>query len=173
MVSAYCARPFGFGINLLTSELEAINRLRKKTTYISKDSALNVYGSNKKKPFHDHHQLVRYFDVGINDEGYWNYDHMCLQNEDCFDILRVVFPKYDYVLLMDQSSGHGKRAGDSLHAPSMSVKYGGLQPKMHPTVVQEVGPYHPQLTVGDTQSMVFLRGDKGPFNLHPKVSTPS
>ncbi len=51
---------------------------------------------------------MRFFDVGINEEGYWNYNQIALQVEDVFDELAIKYPQYDIVLLMDQSSGHGK-----------------------------------------------------------------
>ena len=49
--------------------------------YASKDSAMAVYNSTKKKKLTTTHLLVRYFDVGINEDGYWNHDQMDLQNE--------------------------------------------------------------------------------------------
>ena len=109
------------------------------------------------------HQLIQYFDVGIQDDGYWNYNHMAIQNEDAFYILNVFYPDYDIYLLMDQSSGHCRRAPDVLNAPSMSVWCSGNQHKTHPTVIQQVGPYIPQLKVVDIQHMSLKTGDRGPF----------
>lgn len=50
------------------------------------------------------HALIRYFDLGLHNEGLWNYDHMALQNEDAFDILSQVFPDYDFCFIMEQST---------------------------------------------------------------------
>ena len=53
--------------------------------------------------------LVQFFDLGIKEEGYWNYFHMVLQIEDVCDLLALKFPEYDFVILVDQLSGHGKK----------------------------------------------------------------
>ena len=95
---------------------------------------------------------------------------MALQNEDMFDVLSTIYPHHDIVLLMDSSTGHRKQREDALHAPSMSVKWGGLQPHMHKTTINEVGTHPSILSVGDTQSMVFQRGDKGPFDMKDPLS---
>ena len=105
----------------------------------------------------------------MHEEGYWNYDHQCLQHEDTYDVLSVLFPRYDIVILSDQSSGHGKRLEDGLHAPSMNVYWGGKQPKMHDTIVEEIGEFPSILKVGDVQSMIFQKSDNGPFYIsHPR-----
>ena len=89
--------------------------------------------------------LVRFFDLGINDEGYWNYFHMALQIEDTFDVLSVKYPDFDFAILMDQSSGHGKKRGGGLNAMEMSGRFGGNQPKMRNTTINELGTYQSQL----------------------------
>ncbi len=32
------------------------------------------------------------FEYGANLEGYWSYDHMVLQMEDCIDVLKLLYP---------------------------------------------------------------------------------
>ena len=59
--------------------------------------------------------LVQFFDLEINEEGCWNYFHMALQIEDAFDVLSIKYPDYDFMILMDQSSGHGKRMEGGLN----------------------------------------------------------
>ena len=114
--------------------------------------------------------MIRYFDVGIQEDGYWNFNHMALQNEDCVDVLTHTYPHYDIYVLMDQSSWHGKQAPDALHSPSMSVRCGEIQPKMHPTFIREVGPHNPQLQVDHKQHMVFRHNSKVRFYLdHPST----
>jgi len=92
---------------------------------------------------------------------------MSLQIEDIFDVVSIVYPNCDFLVLMDQSSGHGKKMHNGLNATPMSAKYGGAQPKMRNTVINEVGPYQPHLNVGDTQQMVFSESDEGPYYLQP------
>lgn len=128
-----------------------------------KESALNVYGMTKKQYFTDTYQLLQYFDVGINEEGYWCHDHMALQNKDEFDVLSYLYPNYNFVLLVDQSTGHRKRSTDALHAPIMCVKWGGNQPPMHATTIHELGPFPVTLTIGDSQHMQFQKGTRDRF----------
>lgn len=68
-----------------------------------------------------------------------------------------------------------KRSADALHAPNMSVYWGGQQPSMHATTIHELGPYPSTLQIGDIQQMIFTKSDKGPFYVdqplkqkHPK-----
>ena len=49
----------------------------------------------------------------------------------------------------------------------MSVRFGGSQPKMRNTTINELGTYQSQLQVGDIQSLTFKYGDDGPFYLSP------
>ena len=90
---------------------------------------------------------------------------MALQIEDMFDVLSVKNPEYNFVVLMDQSSGHGKKMEGSLNAGDMSVRFGGNQQKMHNTTINELGTYPAQLKVGDIQSLTFTDEDAGPFYL--------
>ena len=52
-------------------------------------------------------------------------------------IARIKYPldKYDILWLFDQSSGHTAMAADALVAARMNVSNGGVQPKMHDTVM--------------------------------------
>ena len=92
---------------------------------------------------------------------------MALQIEDAFDVLSVKYPGFNFVILMDQSSGHGKKMEGGLNAMEMSVRFGGSQPKMRNTTINELGTYQSQLQVGDIQSLTFKYGDDGPFYLSP------
>lgn len=113
--------------------------------------------------------LIRYFELGMNHDGYWNYNHMALQNEDSFHVLSIKYPNYDFFFIMDNSSGHGKMAENALNVYNMSVQWGGKQSKMHHTIVHDVGGYYyndpMKLQVGDIQPMIFLRDHSGPFFL--------
>ena len=88
-------------------------------------------------------------------EGYWNYNHIVLQVEDAYDILSIKFPGYDFCLLLDQSSGHGRIQEGSLNVNLMNKNFGGKQHKLRDTKIKELGPYQHTLQVGDTQSMSF------------------
>ena len=118
-----------------------------------------------RKKIEDQLTLVRFFNVGVNLEGFWNYDQMALQVEDVFDVLAVKFPNFDFLLMLDQSSGHGKMRDGAFNANLMGVRWGGKQSNLRRTKIREVGPYRRLLEVGDEQVMHFQEGDEGPFCL--------
>ena len=45
---------------------------------------------------------------------------------DIFDLLSIKFPDHDFLILMDQSSGHGKSLENGLNADKMNVSHGGI-----------------------------------------------
>ena len=111
-----------------------------------------------------------HFHYGANKEGYWNFNHMALQLEDCVDCLNVLYPDFAFLFLFDHSSGHAKRSEDSLSAKDMNAGYGGKQPSMHSTNVHQADgilgsfEHEKMLKVGDIQSMDFEDGSNGPFS---------
>ena len=57
--------------------------------------------------------MVKFFKVGINEEGYLNYNQMALQIEDVYDVLSMKLHvdndshgNADVLLMMEQASGH-------------------------------------------------------------------
>ena len=104
MISAFVSRTFGIGIKLTSEELARVNERRRSEKwgqYVETKAAIEVYGSTKKKDINDPLTLVRFFDLGINEEGYWNYFHMAFQIEDAFDVLCVKYLEHVFLLLMD------------------------------------------------------------------------
>ena len=86
MTSAFQSRKFGFGMKINEEQLAEINRYREGKEYIDKDAAKSKRGNTRKlaltsSPF------VLEFEYGANAEGYWVYEHMVLQLEDCVDCL--------------------------------------------------------------------------------------
>ena len=90
---------------------------------------------------------------------------MSLQVEDVYDVLATVYPTYDFLLLLDQSSGHGKMREGALNVNTMGVRWGGCQQNLRETKIKEVGPYPSLLQIGDIQKMNFGEDDSGPFYL--------
>ena len=75
MISAFVSRSFWIGLELTNKELLKVNerqRREKSVHYMEKSAAIEVYGSTKKKEIKDTLTLVQFFDLGINEEGYWN-----------------------------------------------------------------------------------------------------
>ena len=164
MVSAFQSREFGLGLgDYLTEEvLIKINHQRKGNKYVSEEDAFLVRNDKYKNEIKTD-PCLRYFNVGINKDGYWNNSHMKIQLEDVCDCLSVIFPSFEFVFLFDQSSGHIKKRNDGLVASRLNVSYGGGSPSMHDTIVEDFGAFPSILSLGDTQQLSFQESDIGPF----------
>jgi hypothetical protein len=166
MISAFQSREYGFGLTMTNEDLQKVNHARRGKKYADEVAAISKRGSANKKDL-TNSPFVLEFEYGTNYEGYWSYEHMVLQMEDCVDCLKVIAPQYDYLFLFDHSCGHDKQKEDGLNVEKMSKSYGGRQPKMHDSIIKEVngylGPYPKILEPGDVQSFVFNESDHGPF----------
>jgi hypothetical protein len=166
MVSGFTSRFLGFGPQLTTAQLRAVNEHRAGKHYLDKEAALDV---NKKtiKPVLTETPFVRYFHVGAANDGYWNSFHMAIQLEDIADCLNTLHPSIEFLVLFDHSQGHDRKRHDALDAKTMNKGYGGSNPIMRAPIIESedgyLGPHPATLKVGDTQSMVFLDADIGPF----------
>jgi hypothetical protein len=91
----------------------------------------------KKKPLTSD-PFVRYFEYGADLVGHWNYQHMVLQVEDCCDVITNLYPQYDFLFLVDHSSGHDKQSEDGLNMTRMTRNFGGAQKKLRDTLIKQV-----------------------------------
>ena len=171
MISAFVSREHGYGINFTAEELERINEYRKGKEYSDREAAQNKRGNAIKKPLTDSPFVIN-FEYGNQAEGYWNYDSMVIQFEDCVDCMKVLYPHYDFVFMFDHSCGHDKKRPDGLNVNGMTKGYGGKQAKMKKSLmVQEegyLGEFYREvnlLKVNEYQSMVFSSEDDGPIGL--------
>ncbi len=84
---------------------------------------------------------------------------MVLQLEDCVDCCTVLYPEHDVLFMLDHSCGHDRQRQGGLNAENMNKSFGGHQPKMCDTMIQEEqgfsGPYLRQLQPGYVQKMSF------------------
>ena len=171
MVSAFVSREFGFGMPISQEDLEAVNAKRQGTEYSDKEAAISVQGTAAKKAITKKGEpFVVEFEYGANKQGYWTYEHMIVQMEDCIDVLHHLYPEFEVHFLFDHSCGHDRQRPDGLNANNMSKFYGGVQPKMHDSLIEShdyLGSYNGTLRVGDTQAMVWQEGDVGPYYLSP------
>jgi hypothetical protein len=174
MILAFQSREFGFGFTLLPSEIEQVNKFRmeKRPLYTEAESAIKVNGTAVKKPLVNSPFVVIFeYGYGAGKEGYWTYDHMCLQFEDCIDTIQALYPEYDSVWIFDHSCGHDHGREDGLSVGNMKVNWGGKQSKVRDTKIEDeagyLGPHSPKLKVGDVQKMVFQEEDEGPYYLTP------
>ena len=174
MVSAFQSRPFGFSFNIDAQELSLVNDYRLGKSYADEGAATEYYGSSS-KPVLMESPFSRVFEYGKGRDGYWGYNQMVIQMEDCIDCLVVLFPhptmpnrtKFIPVFEYDHSSGHSSVRPDGLNVHSMSAGYGGVQPKMHDTVILAKEGYlgdhvEGRVAVGTIQSMVFRECDPPP-----------
>jgi hypothetical protein len=171
MISAFQSRETGFGLTINPMQMEEINETRRGKNYVDLDAALAVNGQVQKKDLKQSPFVVS-FELGVNNEGYWTYNHMSIQFEDCVDCLKVVYPHFEFVFLFDHSQGHAKKLTGGLDAYCMNKGYGGAQPIMRESQIKEqdgyIGMYPHTLNVGDNQSFVFNSGDTGPFWMTPQ-----
>ncbi|KAG7367752.1 hypothetical protein IV203_030423 [Nitzschia inconspicua] len=138
----------GFGREMSTDELQKVNEQRLNKTYWDGEAALEVLKSTSKPPL-TASPFVRKLLIGINNEGYWNSNHMAVQFEDVVDCLKVLYPSHEFVFLFDHSQGHNRKRKGALDVNNMNVSFG----------------------VGDTQRMNWSNEEppeestEGPFNL--------
>lgn len=168
MISAFNSRDYGFAVELTDELLQKINQKRRGTRYICEEAAQDIHSSIMKGDLvKEKNPTVVEFAVGNNNDGWWNYQQMCLQIEDVVDVLTCAYPHDEHVLLFDHSSCHDKKLEDGLSATSMNTGYGGSQPTMRKSKLTEgcVGMHSPIYSVGEEQSMVFDVDDwkTGPF----------
>ena len=167
MISAFQSREFGFGMDLTIEQVNKVNAFRKGKTYVDEAAAQKRLGSPLKPPLKNNNPFYVELEYGANNEGYWNYELMVLQLEDCTDVVTTLYPDFDFLFLFDHSCGHDKQREDGLNAHNMIKGFGGKQRKMRHTIIKQeegyLGPYPRTLNVGDTQKMVFTEDDVGPW----------
>jgi hypothetical protein len=124
MVSALQSREFVFGLPLTINQLQSINDFRKsrRPNYTEADSTIKINGTTEKKDLSES-PFIKYFEYGYGagKEGYWTYDHMALQFEDCVDCIQALFPHYDSMWMFDHSCGHDRGREDGLLVGNMQT----------------------------------------------------
>ena len=134
--------------------------------YLDEKAATAVKATTS-KPALTKSPFVREFEYGSSGEGYWTYQHMVLQLEDCVDVLKAIFLMYTFLFLFDHSCGHDKQREDGLDVEKMTRSYGGVQPHLFDTTIKHqqgyLSPFIRILEPGDMQSMVFQVFDIGLF----------
>ena len=134
MISGIVSQEFGFGMKLSEEDLQKVNDYRRQKHYSDVLAATEKRGTSAKQPLQNSPFVVE-FEYGINAEGYWTYDHMVLQLEDCVDVIKVLYPDYDYIFLFDHSCGHDRKRPDGLCVNSIRKNFGGKQAVMRDTAI--------------------------------------
>jgi hypothetical protein len=176
MVSAMQSYEYGFGLELPGDVLSEINRIRAGEHYCDRQAATELTGSSEKPPLTSS-PFVVFFELGKGKSGYWAYNHMVTQLEDCVDCLRVICKgeegsgekfKYTFAFEFDHSSGHSKQRPDGLSVAKSHVNtgVGGKQALMRDSVmtVGDLGDAPDKiLNIGDTATHIFDESDDPPF----------
>jgi hypothetical protein len=174
MVSAMQSYEFGFGLELSADELAQVNALRLGEHYCDREAATELTGSSEKQPLVSS-PFVVFFELGKAKSGYWAYNHMVTQLEDCVYCLRILFKgngdetfMYDFVFEFDHSSGHSKQRTDGLSVVQghVNVGVGGKQALMRDSIMTagDLGDAPDRtLDVGDVATHVFAVSDNPPF----------
>ena len=169
MLSSLCSRELGYGFELSKAILDEVN-IKREGKHYSDSTAAKLRNGTSLKPRLTVSPFVRQLEYRNGLEGYWSYEHMVLQIEDCLDVLHVTHPHFDYLFLLDHSNGHDRLQPDGLSLSKINIKFGGKQPKMRDSILTSIhfGPYHTpgmKLQPGCTQSMKFCEDDDGPCYL--------
>ena len=171
MISALVSREFGYGYPELTpAKMAIVNRYRKGKKYVCESAALIKTGMIEKNDLTDN-PFVRWLEYGASKDGYWDYNHMAIQLDDCLDVLEALHPDFDVIFLLDHSNGHDLIRPDGLNANKIRKYFGGKQPKMIDTNIKDetyLGPFDRTIQVGDIQTMSFSITDDGPFYFQPE-----
>jgi len=111
MVSAVQSREFGFGLELTSSDQEIVNNFqqRQRPHYTETDAAMKLNGKTEKENISKNPFIIYFeFGYGAGKDGYWTYNHMALQFEDCIDIIQALYPQFDSLWMFDHSCGHDR-----------------------------------------------------------------
>ena len=110
MLSAMQSREFGWGFRPLSGdEVQLVNNFRRDKDYVDTDAAKMIYGDSKKKELKPgDNPFVQYFNYGAAKDGYWSYEHLVCQIENCQDVLSALYKDFDVRYNVDHSCGHDR-----------------------------------------------------------------
>ena len=142
MLSAFQSRESGFGEKVSYIQLEEINEVRRGQNYVDLNAALAVYGQVAKKDLLEESTFVVSFELGANNEGYWPYNHMSIQFEDCVNCIKVVYPAhFNFAVFVRSFTGTCKKLAGGLDAYSMGKSYRGAHPMMREAKIKDHDGY--------------------------------
>jgi hypothetical protein len=82
MISAFVSREFGFGFELTTEQFQEVDANQVREKYKDETAAKKKHGTELKQPLTTSPFYLE-FGYEASFEGYWTYDAMVLQLEDC------------------------------------------------------------------------------------------
>jgi len=99
MISGMQSKDFGFGLQISKEQLTLINASHLGQNYCDTTAAMETYRSVEKKPLSELPFLLA-ITIGMNNNGYWTSYRMVIQLEDCVDCIKILYPGYDFVFLV-------------------------------------------------------------------------
>ena len=158
MISAMISREFGWGINIAKEKLETTNATRLGQAYKDGESAKEKRGTAIKSPL-TCSIFIREFEYESKGEGYWSYEHMVIQLEDCIDCLKVLYPQYDFAFLLDHSCGYDRQREVGLNAGKTLLRMCVRETPLIPTVE----PFFGFIDAYSGYHLPYLCQPSGPF----------
>jgi len=73
------------------------------------------------------HHLLESLNMGQTQKATGPISTWYLQLEDCGDVLKVLYPQFDFLFLFDHSCRHNCQKEDGLNVERMTKSYGGAQ----------------------------------------------
>jgi len=168
MYSCFCSREFGLFTELTPEHLERVNLQRENKKYADSTALKTLRGHDNKAKL-TKSPFIRNLEYGVNQDGYWGYNNIVEQFEDCVDVIKTLYPELQTKWMFDQSSGHCKKKEGGLNVHGMNKEYGGSQKKLRDTLIQQADGYlgsflSRTLTVGDIQHFTYDSRDSGPLH---------
>ena len=125
------------------------------------------WGSPIKQPLTKSPFVVK-FEYGVSGQGYWCYEHMVLQVNDCTIVLKVNFPEIDFLFMLDHSCGHDKQRESGLNAENMHKQefwWKTKQTTWHDNKTRDRLPWPTSALSASRrcQKLSFHEDDEGPF----------
>lgn len=164
MISAFVSREFGFLFELTEEQFMQVNLFRRgesNCVYRDSEAATKKLGTDRKADLVKSPFLVE-FEYGANGDGYWTYESMVLQVEDCIDVVQALYPQFDFLFQFDHSCGHDRKRPDGLNALSVRKGFSDNQPRMRATRIDDehnIGSYNTTVSIGEQYSLVWGDGE--------------
>jgi hypothetical protein len=90
--------------------------------YRDEEAAVKKLGKQEKEDMKESPFIVQ-FEYGANGEGYWTYESMIIQLEDCIDVVSALYPEYDFIFQFDHSCGPDRKRLDGLNSNTVRKGY--------------------------------------------------
>jgi hypothetical protein len=158
MVCAFQDRHLGFGFPMTEAQMQFVNEFREQCGKIALDRSPGIR-------FLEYRNMENKAGTATGKEGWWDWDKFEVQLVDLVEAFELLYPGYQLMVEIDWSAGHSKHRVGALNAIPMGVGYGGGQPIMRDSVIERAEVFlgaGAQLSVGDTQCMIFKEGDQPP-----------